>query len=66
MGLGKTIQTIAFLSKLYESPDVQSPSLIVCPTSLVFNWLDEFHRFAPKMNVGSILSTKTDWETLPK
>ncbi len=66
MGLGKTIQTIAFLSKLYEDKSLQTPSLIVCPTSLVFNWLDEFHRFAPKVKIGSIMSTKTDWKTLPK
>ncbi len=66
MGLGKTIQTIAFLSKLYEKKDLKAPTLIVCPTSLVFNWVDEFHRFAPKVKVGSITSTKTDWKTLPK
>ncbi len=34
MGLGKTLEIIAFLA----SDDVEGPSLIVCPMSLVYNW----------------------------
>ena len=66
MGLGKTIQTIAFLLRLYEDGTITNPSLVVCPTSLVFNWIDEFHKFAPSMRVASITSSKTDWNTLPE
>lgn len=43
MGLGKTVQVLAFLSKI-EHP---SPSLIVVPTSLIFNWQREIERFLP-------------------
>ena len=40
MGLGKTLQVLAHLDalkKINDRPDA-APSLIVCPTSLVFNW----------------------------
>lgn len=49
MGLGKTLQIIALL--LMEPPDVESPALIVCPTSLIANWVREFARFAAGMTV---------------
>lgn len=42
MGLGKTVQIVAFFS--YLSPSV---SLVVVPTSLLFNWKREFERFFP-------------------
>lgn len=49
MGLGKTIQTIAFLSsKLKEETKI----LILSPSSLLYNWLDEFHKFAPEIDVA--------------
>ena len=41
MGLGKTIQIIALL----KSDRSRKPSLVVCPKSLVFNWISEFARF---------------------
>ena len=41
MGLGKTIQIIA----LIKSDRSRRPSLVVCPKSLVFNWISEFARF---------------------
>jgi SNF2 family DNA or RNA helicase len=49
MGLGKTIQIIALL--LMEPPDNEAPALIVCPTSLVANWVREFSRFAKNISV---------------
>lgn len=46
MGLGKTLQTITFiLSK------TNSKTLIVAPTSLIYNWLSEFKKFAPSLKV---------------
>ncbi len=52
MGLGKTIQTIALLLEEYaETAHHLSPSLLVCPTSLLGNWRREFERFAPDLQV---------------
>lgn len=49
MGLGKTLQIIALL--LIEPPVPSTPALIVCPTSLIANWIREIHRFAPDLTV---------------
>ncbi|MFW0791558.1 DEAD/DEAH box helicase [Gordonia sp. CPCC 205333] len=48
MGLGKTLQAIAFL--VHQAPATSSPALVVCPTSLVTNWLREIKHFAPQLN----------------
>ena len=47
MGLGKTLQAIAFLDD--EAKHDPLPNLIICPTSLVYNWEDEIKRFAPNL-----------------
>ena len=54
MGLGKTIQVIAFL--LYKK---NKRSLVVTPTSLIYNWKEEFEKFAPSLNVGVIHGSKS-------
>ena len=51
MGLGKTLQAISFLLSAKKKGVT---SLIVAPSSLVFNWGEEFERFAPQMNVQLI------------
>ena len=59
MGLGKTVQTIAFLVARFEqqpATEDRASVLIVLPPSLVFNWLDEFARFAPHLRVSDCLS----------
>ncbi|MGM7643382.1 DEAD/DEAH box helicase [Nocardia sp. JW2] len=48
MGLGKTVQTIGFLQGR-----AAGPQLVVCPTSLVGNWVHEIARFAPGLTVVS-------------
>ncbi|MGL4632336.1 MAG: DEAD/DEAH box helicase [Leadbetterella sp.] len=48
MGLGKTVTTLSFLSKLYEE-DAQRPTLLVMPTSLIYNWQKEARKFCPKL-----------------
>ncbi|MGV3010266.1 DEAD/DEAH box helicase [Streptococcus thoraltensis] len=49
MGLGKTLQTIAFLtSKLTKD----SHALILAPSSLIYNWQEEFNKFAPQIDVA--------------
>ncbi|MEW6303735.1 MAG: SNF2-related protein [Verrucomicrobiota bacterium] len=53
MGLGKTLQTLAYLQTTVEAAKAgeRLPSLIVCPTSLVFNWVAEARRFTPQLKV---------------
>jgi superfamily II DNA or RNA helicase len=61
MGLGKTIQTLALLQKNKENAEAASPkdsfgggkctSLIVMPTSLIYNWLNEAKKFAPQLRL---------------
>lgn len=48
MGLGKTLQTISFLQFLKEKYP-GSTQLVICPTSLIFNWESEMKKFAPGM-----------------
>lgn len=55
MGLGKTIQVIALL--LSEAQSNGRSSLIVCPASLVYNWLSEFRKFAPSMKCVVVAGT---------
>lgn len=54
MGLGKTIQTLALLQKekeLAEAEGKQVLSLIVMPTSLIYNWQQEAAKFAPQLRI---------------
>ncbi|MCT2536913.1 DEAD/DEAH box helicase [Aquibacillus koreensis] len=61
MGLGKTLQSIAFiLSELEESRTTNQPSLIVCPSSVVYNWRNELNKFAPDIKVSIIDGKKKD------
>ena len=50
MGLGKTIQTLALLQH-YREKGEKRPALLVCPTSLVGNWLKEAARFTPGLSL---------------
>jgi len=52
MGLGKTIQLLATLLTAREAGEAIRPSLLVCPTSVVENWVQEAHRFAPTLTVA--------------
>jgi len=50
MGLGKTLQAIVAISQAKLSHP-QMPSLVVCPTSLLYNWKEEIQRFNPTLKV---------------
>lgn len=66
MGLGKTVQMISVFQSTRDAAAAESrkalPSLVVCPASLVYNWLDEVERFAPDLKVkvaaGNLSSRK--------
>lgn len=50
MGLGKTLQTLTLLQHEKEK-GASAPSLIVMPTSLLYNWAEEAKKFAPTLRV---------------
>lgn len=50
MGLGKSLQSIITLTNYHESHP-KACSLIVCPTSLIYNWKEEIAKFHPKFKV---------------
>ncbi|HEY9220609.1 MAG TPA: DEAD/DEAH box helicase [Lutibacter sp.] len=51
MGLGKTLQTITFLQYLKSVEKNKVPSLIIAPTSLIFNWMAEVEKFCPTLKI---------------
>ncbi len=53
MGLGKTLQMISVLLAAKENGE-SGVSLIICPASLVYNWQEEFRRFAPQLAVRTV------------
>ncbi len=54
MGLGKTIQALALLLHHHKSGK-KAPSLVVAPTSVVYNWLSEANRFTPTLSTALFL-----------
>ncbi|RUL52250.1 DEAD/DEAH box helicase [Lysinibacillus antri] len=65
MGLGKTLQSITFIvSELESIRQQQKPILIVCPSSLTYNWLDELLSFAPEVQAIVIDGKKQEREKL--
>ncbi|KAF9903171.1 hypothetical protein EC991_004117 [Linnemannia zychae] len=57
MGLGKTIQIIAFIAGLHYSGKLDAPVVIVCPATLLKQWVKEFHRWWPPMRVAILHSS---------
>ncbi len=55
MGLGKTIQTLAMLLQRSE----EGPALVVAPTSVTYNWLEEAARFAPTLRLTDFRSSRS-------
>lgn len=64
MGLGKTLQMIALVKSLRDSGQLGGPVLVACPASLVFNWADEFARFAPDVPVCTLEGSRAHREAL--
>ncbi|AQA08974.1 DEAD/DEAH box helicase [Streptococcus oralis] len=61
MGLGKTLQTIAFLtSQVTEDSRV----LILAPSGLIYNWADEFRKFAPQLDLAVVHGLKANREVI--
>ena len=50
MGLGKTIQIISLILKMKEEGNLKKPVLVICPTTLMGNWMKELQMFAPSLD----------------
>ncbi|MFV0504950.1 MAG: DEAD/DEAH box helicase [Lachnospirales bacterium] len=60
MGLGKTLEVIAYL----ETVKIELPILIITPTSLIYNWKNEFKKFSKKIEPILILGTPEERKDL--
>lgn len=64
MGLGKTLQALSFLQH-FKNQTKQCFALVVCPTSLIYNWENEIKKFTPDLTYhihhgpNRIYNTKT-------
>ncbi|MDF7805945.1 SNF2-related protein [Pontiellaceae bacterium B12219] len=69
MGLGKTLQTLAWIQLGRTDERHQGkPALIICPTSLVENWLEEAAKFTPNLKALTLHGTDRHrkWKNVPK
>ncbi|MES2649871.1 MAG: DEAD/DEAH box helicase [Bacteroidota bacterium] len=63
MGLGKTLQTISFIvHQVSEFP--QRKNVIICPSSLVYNWLQELQKFAPHLKASVYHGAQRNFELM--
>ena len=60
MGLGKTLQSIVYMVSEMKTKEKGLPFLIVCPTSLIYNWLDEIEHFTPFVKAVVISGNPSD------
>lgn len=58
MGLGKSLQTICFIKQILKEKE-DAKIMIVCPTSLVYNWKKEFDKFAPELKYVTVSESKS-------
>ncbi len=59
MGLGKTLQVISFIAGSLGEGDGK-PYLVICPSSVLYNWQKEFKQFAPGIRTQLITGTKSE------
>ena len=57
MGLGKTLQALTVLQKAKEN-DGPMTTLVICPTTVVFNWECEIQKFAPELTCLKLSGTE--------
>ncbi|WP_031526343.1 DEAD/DEAH box helicase [Dyadobacter crusticola] len=62
MGLGKTVQTLALLQSEKEN-DASNPSMLIMPTSLLYNWQLEARKFTPDLKVLLYTGTNREKDT---
>ena len=63
MGLGKTIQIIAFLAGLHRSGKLDGPVILLCPATIMRQWVREFQKWYPPMRVVLLHSSGSTFDT---
>lgn len=63
MGLGKTLQAIVYIASC-SLDNNERPYLIVCPSSLVYNWQAEIEKFAPMLKTTIVLGSPEDRKSM--
>ena len=51
MGLGKTVQIVAFIAGLHRSGKLDGPVILLCPATIMGQWVREFQKWYPPMRV---------------
>lgn len=62
MGLGKTLQAISYITS--QLREAGGKFLVVCPSSLVYNWQDEFEKFSGKVRVALCTGTPPERQAI--
>lgn len=57
MGLGKTVQAISFIAGLHHSGKLNKPVIVVCPATVMKQWVTEFHTWWPALRVSILHSS---------
>ena len=64
MGLGKTLQTLSFMATLHHYLPFFSPFLVVCPLSVLPNWIAEAKRWTPQLTVVGLYGPQSERERI--
>lgn len=63
MGLGKTLQVIALLESMASTDHT---SLVVCPSSLIYNWEEEIHKFSNTLRCACVCGNRAERKAMIK
>lgn len=66
MGLGKTLQTISFLGYLKHLRGINGPHMVLVPKSTLHNWVSEFNKWVPDINVMMFHGNKEERASILK
>ncbi len=64
MGLGKTLQVLSILLEYKESDEESRTSIVICPSSLTLNWLNEARKFVPDLKACVIKGSAKEREQI--
>jgi len=74
LGLGKTVLTIAAIERLMDAQEIQEPGLVICLSSLKYQWANQITKFTSGTSVPLVIdgtpkqraaqyASAMDWQT---